>query len=413
MSPLVLGCPAPGGGSDTTSTSQPPPEEVGDLAACTALPEASAAGWEVGESLEPTGMSTPERLAMAGEGTWELALDLLRATDPSRSVATSPAALSVAMGMAKTEYEGQECGASIQARMHFTEEGDALHQTLGASIRTLQQRALEATEDEDPVSVVLQPSIWDLTDSRVPLPTYGGTVHSVNGEFEAIRTVMNCAIEVQSQGLMTDFVPPGLPANDTTSLDVSVAYLQAPWEDALDGRGPVLFSRDDGTEDSLPAMGGWLVAGILQDDQRWALELPLRGGELNVLLVVPAPQMPTDMESFAAGMTAEELTDIREGLRWAGVDLTMPTIDIPSETIDYYERLGLECPPFTLRTVLHGAAVQMDEKGVRAAAATTVEHWTSGGEVEELIDVRLDRPFLFFVYDRSTNFVLFSGRFTG
>ena len=61
--------------------------------------------------------------------------------------------------------------------------------------------------------------------------------------------------------------------------------------------------------------------------------------------------------------------------------------------------------------MLHGAAVQMDEYGVKAAAATVAESWGTGGEEPEFFAI--DRPFLFFVYDEPTGFVLYSGRFAG
>jgi serine protease inhibitor len=55
--------------------------------------------------------------------------------------------------------------------------------------------------------------------------------------------------------------------------------------------------------------------------------------------------------------------------------------------------------------------VQLDENGVKASAATVAESWGTGGEEPEFFAI--DRPFLFFVYDEPTGFVLYSGRFAG
>ena len=87
---LLAGC-RPGAGEGTTDQDPTggtdPTETTGgqhDPGACHELPEAEQAGWVEGAKLEPTGQSTPERLATAGAQTWELALDLLRATPPNR-----------------------------------------------------------------------------------------------------------------------------------------------------------------------------------------------------------------------------------------------------------------------------------------------------------------------------------------
>lgn len=410
------GCRDEPAGGETEGTDPTAGDTAGDTAgggslqACRELPEAAAAQWVEGTSEPPTGQSTAERVATAGARTWELALDLLAVTDAERSQAASPTAMSLALGMTEQIYATMECGASIRARMHYAEEGDALHQTLGASLRTLEERSLPAGGGgEDPVLVSLTASIWDLTGEREPEPRYGAARHQVTGDLAAIRTVMNCVIEAQSRGLLVDFLPPSMPAADTTSIDLDVAYLQAPWDHGLADSGMQPFTRDDGTVVSLPSMGEDISAGWYQDEQLTAVDVPLRGGMLSVLFVLPAAA--GDLGAFTASLDATMLAAVRSTMRHEPVALRMPKLDIPSETLDYYDPLGFECETFTLRRVLHGAAVQMDEHGVKAAAATAAESWDTGSP--GFYDGLLDRPFLFFVYDQGTDFVLYSGRFAG
>lgn len=380
------------------------------LQVCRELPEAVAAQWVEGTSEPPEGQSTPERMMAAGARTWELALDLLAATDADRSLAASPTAMSLALGMTERLYADTGCGASIRSRMHYAEEGDALHQTLGASLRTLVERSLPAGQDgEDPVVVSLSASIWDITGERRPEPLYGAAYHRVTGDLAAIRTVMNCVIEAQSRGLLVDFLPSSIPAPDTTSIDLDVAHLQAPWAHALQDLGSRSFTRDDGTVVSLSAMGENIWAGWYQDEQLTAVDVPLRGGALSVLFVLPA--VAGDLQAFTASLDAKALAAVRDATGYRPVALQMPRVDIPSETIDYYDPLGFACEPFTLRRVLHGVALQLNEHGVKAASATAAESWDTGSP--EFYSALLDRPFLFFVYDQATAFVLYSGRFAG
>lgn len=414
-----------GGGIETTAgagdaTTEDSTGEEDALQVCRDLPAAAAANWQEGVSVPPTGESTSERIADAGRQTWAVALDLLRVTPADQSIAMSPTSMSVALGISYSAYEGDECGDKIHSIMHFAEAGNSLHQTFGAGILELEARALPAAEDEyeplDPVVLSLRQSIWHLQDAEDPgPPAYGATVHFVkDGEIAAIREVMNCVIEVQSHGLLKAFVPEGFPKEDTTRFDVNVAFLQAPWAVALEQLGPFEFHREDGEVVLHPGIGGEIVDGdSYEDEQLVAFELPLRGGKLGVMLILPAAS-DVPLADFIEGLTLEALTDIRDAAAPETVDFRMPKVDVATGTIDYYPLLGFDCEMFKLRTVLHGAAVQIDEHGIKAATATVPEHWDEGSGGDEADRVlHVDRPFLFFVYDRPTGFVLYSGRFMG
>jgi serpin B len=62
-------------------------------------------------------------------------------------------------------------------------------------------------------------------------------------------------------------------------------------------------------------------------------------------------------------------------------------------------------------SVLHKTFVSVDEAGTEAAAATTlVGNFGAAFRPEPTIEVRIDRPFLFWIVDRPTGTVLFAGR---
>ncbi len=62
--------------------------------------------------------------------------------------------------------------------------------------------------------------------------------------------------------------------------------------------------------------------------------------------------------------------------------------------------------------VLHEAVIEVSEDGTRAAAATAVEMDKSAAPMEEPKVVTLDRPFLYFIFDRETNLPIFIGTLT-
>ncbi len=418
-SALMLAC-GDSGTHGTSSTDTTGGDETGGdpLDRCRALPAAETSQWSEDVSADtPTGMSTPARIATAGDQSWALALDLLRVMSPSDhpSIAQSPMAMTLAFGLTIERHAGSMCADSMEAVIHAQETDDALHNTLGASLRELQGRALpEGPEGESPVNFDVATSLWEFGAPAQGNPIYGVAAHSFPREssLSAKREVINCVIEEQSRGLIVDFLPEDVPAIGTTALDVSVAYLGAPWETALSPRPAAPFTRDDGGAVDHEMMGELLSVGRYSSAEMEAVDIPLRGGALSMLLVLPAPELYADLEAFVAGVSPEALRAARSGAV-TSVDLTIPKFEVTGgETIDYYKPLGLQCELFSLRKVLHRAVITVDEKGVEAAAASANESWETDGGPGGL-PFTVDRPFLFFVHDRATGFVLFSGRYAG
>lgn len=62
----------------------------------------------------------------------------------------------------------------------------------------------------------------------------------------------------------------------------------------------------------------------------------------------------------------------------------------------------------TIGAVLQQAAIEVDQQGTEAAAATAIVEY--GFMAPETIDVRADRPFLYLLRDRATETVLLIGR---
>ena len=60
--------------------------------------------------------------------------------------------------------------------------------------------------------------------------------------------------------------------------------------------------------------------------------------------------------------------------------------------------------------VVHKGVVLVDETGTEAAAATAVMVSPASAIMEEVVVLKVDHPFLFFVRNRKTGEVLFTGR---
>jgi serpin B len=70
-------------------------------------------------------------------------------------------------------------------------------------------------------------------------------------------------------------------------------------------------------------------------------------------------------------------------------------------------------PDLVIGRILHRAAIEVDEEGTQASAATAVVFFsrsTAPRPREETEVLRVDRPFLFYVTDKATGAILFQGR---
>ena len=63
--------------------------------------------------------------------------------------------------------------------------------------------------------------------------------------------------------------------------------------------------------------------------------------------------------------------------------------------------------------ILHQAKIKVDEKGTEAAAVTVIMvGTTSFMPADEPVEIVLDRPFSYVIFDKNTNVILFSGAYS-
>lgn len=382
---------------------------------------AEEAGWIQGERVEASADSTPERISAVGLQTWNVALKMLDSVPSADhpNLAHSSTSLYTALTMAWEHYKASDCAPEIERVLEFPETGMDLHNSIGAGLRELTSRAIEESEDHDGLKLNVTNSIWAIQETELPEPSelqsiYGATPNAVETFGEPVRQLTNCLIEEDSQGLLVDFLPPGYPDRFTFTANVNVTYLAAPWASPMN-KGKVDFAVGGGLVQEIDGLRAYGVNHRMYEaDTFTTIELPLLGRKLSVFFVVPSDSFTGTLDEFSASLTAEELTEAQASADTRYIDFEMPLVDIPATTIDYLEPLGISCDPIGgLRQIFHGAAVEMDEKGIKAAAATVVFGDGDSAPDPPEEHFHIDRPFLFFVHDVETGFAIFSGRYQG
>jgi serpin B len=204
---------------------------------------------------------------------------------------------------------------------------------------------------------------------------------------------------------------------------VNAVYLQADWFRPF-GKYPTedaSFTRLDGSTVTVPLMHELELSGpaVAAGDYA-ATEIPYAGGELSMLVVVPAAGRYEQIEArLGSGLVAE----IDAAAATTSVELWLPRFD-SNATLDLRDAieggLGVEglfgvpgwggiAPEITLEQAVHAADISVDENGTVAAAATGLGFEESGPPEPE-ITVRADRPFLYLIRHQPTGAVLFVGR---
>lgn len=166
-----------------------------------------------------------------------------------------------------------------------------------------------------------------------------------------------------------------------------------------------------------------------EDGRLQALDLPYKGGQLAMLIVLPRRKdgIATLEKEVAAARMYQSVTDRLRYEETVIVSLPRFKMDNEFRLKPVLCSLGAALPfsdnadfneisdePLKISEVIHKAFVEVNEEGTEAAAASAVvmvramaPMATSRPEPKVF---RADHPFLFFIRDRRTNTVLFSGR---
>jgi len=395
--------------------------------------------------------------------------------DPSldlgaKNAVFSPTSIALALAMARAGARG-DTAAEMDAVLHTT-GWDELGAGLNALEQALASRDA-SWRDWDEQLHELKLRIANAAFAQRDWAIVPGYLDAIAGAFgaglrlvdyigdpEAARRLINEWVKATTAGRIPKLIPdppPRLIDQLTRLVLVNAMYLKAEWDEWFDRVQPAPFTRLDGSKVQVPTMETWRGYGPMAPFARgagWrATELRFRGPEGSPPLAMVLVR-PDDLVAFEEALTPRTLTGIVAALdderaRWDrpldcgatggeggcypydlnlflpkfSIDTGVPLADLlkaagmplafESERADF---TGIHIPEHELdrlfiSSVVHQANIDVDQKGVEAAAATAVIGATGGGPSPlKTITLRFDRPFLFLVRDVETGAILFMGR---
>jgi len=373
-------------------------------------------------------------LATLVSGNSAFAFDLYQAlSQKDGNLFYSPYSISLALVMT---YAGarSETAQQMADTFHFMLSQERLHPAFNSVDIELSQRGKGAKgKDGEGFRLNIVNAIWgqkgyEFLSQFLDLlaENYGAGLRPLDfaNAPEESRITINNWVSDQTEGRIEDLIPQGLIDALTRLVLTNAIYFNAAWQhpfsEDITKDGP--FYLLDGGEVAVPMMRQTETFGYAEGDGYLAVELPYDGRELSMVILLP---QAGKFEVFEGSLDPQFVDAIVKDLEPRQVALTMPRFEFESgfSLGEILAALGMPVAfsggaDFSAMTgnrdlfigdVVHKAFVSVDEAGTEAAAATAVIMPTAMPP-GELVEVTVDRPFIFLIRDIETGSILFIGR---
>ncbi|MBU0550342.1 serpin family protein [Myxococcota bacterium] len=373
-------------------------------------------------------------LATLIEGQAAFSFDLYRALAAQEgNLFFSPFSVSQALAMTWAGARGVTEAEMAQV-LHFDLPQAQLHPAYNAFDQLLHSRSqLEAYEEGDGFELSVANAVWGRLGWHflegfldILAESYGAGLRLIDfaADPEAARRTINAWVEAVTRERIKDLIPEGTISDLTVMVLVNAIYFKASW------RYP--FDEDGTTEGDFHAASGDTVRaemmqvteylGYAQGDGFEAIKLPYIGDDLSMLVIAPDLGQ---LSAFEATLSAARLAEVQAQIGHSdSIHLRLPKFSFTYSALlkQILSEMGMPSAfngdsdfsgidgsrDLYIGQVIHKAFVAVDEEGTEAAAATAVV-LDGRGMPEEPIEVSVDRPFIFFILDRS-GAILFAGR---
>jgi serpin B len=221
------------------------------------------------------------------------------------------------------------------------------------------------------------------------------------------------------------------PATQATLLNA--VYFRAAWLAAFDKRNTAdkTFHLTSANTVQVPTMHRTGRYAVTARPGYRAIRLPYAVRQLG--LIIALPDKARSMQDVSARLDTTEISELVAALRSAPtrlVELAMPRFKstYKANLVPPFKQAGLklalsDAADFSGMTggstskdglkidqIVHGAVIEVDERGTEAAAATVITMMPTSARPEPPEPFQVDRPFLFYLVDDATGAILFQGR---
>ncbi|XP_068849741.1 serpin B3-like [Capricornis sumatraensis] len=246
---------------------------------------------------------------------------------------------------------------------------------------------------------------------------------------EETRKMINCWVECETNGRIKNLFPQN-SLNGSVLVLVNAVYFKGQWQEEFKKENAVeekfWLNKDTSKPVQMMKQTNRFNVVSLEDVQAKILEIPYKGGELSMLVLLPSEV--DGLQELEDQLTAEKLIawTSPQNMGKRQVDLHLPRFKVEEsyDLVPTLKALGMVDAfrdgaadflgmtgkrDLVVSMVVHKSFVEVTEEGTEAAAAT-------GAGVSVVTSLpfhesfRCDHPFLFLIKHINTNSILFCGR---
>ncbi len=342
----------------------------------------------------------------------------------------SPFSLFSALALTKLSAKG-ETAEEIEKALSIDDDRELLEEMKAYNGRKQQKNAYFNSANALFIDGSLKLSPGYTEDFKKPAEEYfRGEFKTLDfrGDLEGAKKEISGFVKDKTEGMISDYDP--AVSIQTVADILNAVYFYGEWQDK--------FSSQDTFTDTFHGREGDTDAEMMHKDRESfryvsdvkgikAVALPYGNGDYEMDILIRKEDDKKDYSGLFDGSEEEVLKALDNAPETELRSLMIPKFNMDTELDELKERLkslgirrafkdeadfSLLAENLKITDVSHRAKVEVDEEGSRAAAVTEiVMELTSmapdDGPEEEFI---ADRPFVFFIRDRESGIILFTGR---
>lgn len=267
-------------------------------------------------------------------------------------------------------------------------------------------------------------TVWENYVKRVR-ECYGAEIRHFIDPFAAADDV-NSWVSEKTRGLIKKLITPEYVDKELEAILVSAIYFKAEWVTKFRPFGDLAFHTPNGNVKAHYMHAVWRTAGFYVGEGYKAVMLPYKN--TSIAMVIIMPDDPAWLTTKYREMITDTLNYFRKEPVYNGsVGIIMPKFEIRfgdsnPEISKYLQAMGIRTAfdpdranfdrmtpqRMWVQHVLHKAVIKVHENGTEAAAATAVM-MVLGMEMGD-INIMINKPFLYMLWDRDSGAILFIGQ---
>jgi len=369
--------------------------------------------------------AAPVAELVAGNNAFAFDLYGRLAAQTQSNVVFSPYSVSLALGMTYAGAAGNTA-KEMERALHFSMPPADVHRAFASLLAREKAKFVPKFYELNVANALWPQKGYELKPAFVQLvrEKYDAGMQELDfaAAREAARKTINQWVEERTKGKIVELLRPPHITDATRLVLTNAIHLKGPWLNPFPQEATLkaMFQMTPGKKVPVYMMSQSGKLRYAADDTLQVLDLPVGKGGVSMLIVLP--RKVDGLAALEKSLTYERLENLRKQMKDTMLGVQLPRFKVQSD-FDLVEPLSALGMPSAfgagadfsgmaskgglfVSAVVHKAFLDVQEKGIEAAAATAVVMTKSA----PLTVFRADHPFLYVIRENSSGSILFMGR---